>query len=323
MPAYGLHLRAFGAGMSMDACATGIRSQWTLKRVRRGKTALGICDGLHANLDGQPTSGAFGGFVAGFGEFTSGRRSPNALQGELRCTNRGAVVTRLPRLDYEGAVLVITLDREAGTVRFDAPQHRSSHLGVLQIEETNCSSQAPLHLYVQVWRGASWEVIESACRTFGPPARVNRCRLTPRSGGNLAASQVARSRSPKLGAPVKLKCALCLHNNPASAKFCNQCGDVLEIRHEMKDDMKIQGFFYGSGGLKFADDDWDGLRASLLEFIARTGCKDGPPDSDVEGPRDFEKSIGAIEVIEDFGEKVWCLQTAYATDSETAGRSSN
>ena len=101
-----------------------------------------------------------------------------------------------------------------------------------------------------------------------------------------------------------------MHNNPASVKFCNQCGDVLEIRHEMEDDVKIQGFFYGSGGLKFADDDWDGLRASLLEFIARTGCKDEPPDSDVEGPRDFEKSIGAIEVIEDFGEKVWCLQNS-------------
>ena len=70
---------------------------------------------------------------------------------------------------------------------------------------------------------------------------------------------------------------------------------MLEIRHEIKDDVKIQGFFYGSGGLKFADDDWDGLRASLLEFIAWTGCKDEPPDSDVEGPRDFEKSIDAIE----------------------------
>ena len=60
IPANGLHPRAFGAEMSMDACATGARSRWTLKRVKCGKSYMGSCDGLHGYLDGQPTSSAFG-----------------------------------------------------------------------------------------------------------------------------------------------------------------------------------------------------------------------------------------------------------------------
>ena len=53
IPASGLHPRAIGAEMSMDACATGARSRWALKRVKCGKSYMGSCDGLHGYLDGN------------------------------------------------------------------------------------------------------------------------------------------------------------------------------------------------------------------------------------------------------------------------------
>ena len=93
IPVDGLDPRAFGAAMSMDDCATGARSRWTLKRVKCGMSYLGICDGLHADLDSHPTSSSFGGFVAGFRVFSnsSSGRTSRRLQGELRYSNRGAV----------------------------------------------------------------------------------------------------------------------------------------------------------------------------------------------------------------------------------------
>ena len=131
--------------MSMDACATGARSRWTLKRVACGTSYVGSCDGLHGYLDGQPTSSAFGGFVAGLGVFSSRRRCWNHLQGELRYSSCGVVATGFPRLDYEDAVLMITLDHDAGTKTFRAPQLANSRLGAIRINERDCSPQVPLH----------------------------------------------------------------------------------------------------------------------------------------------------------------------------------
>ena len=93
-----------------------------LKRVKCGKSYVGSCEGLHGYLDGQPTSSAFGGFVAGLGVFSSRRRCWNHLQGELRYSSCGVVATGFPRLDYEDAVLMITLDHDAGTKTFRAPR---------------------------------------------------------------------------------------------------------------------------------------------------------------------------------------------------------
>ena len=62
---------------------------------------------------------------------------------------------------------------------------------------------------------------------------------------------------------------------------------------------------HGSGDLKCREDDWDGLRACLQKFIAWMACKDELSDSDNEVPQPFDKSIDAIEIIENLGEKVW------------------
>ena len=46
-------------------------------------------------------------------------------------------------------------------VTFHAPQHTNSRLGVIQINETDCSHQVALHIYVQVWGVASWGLLRT------------------------------------------------------------------------------------------------------------------------------------------------------------------
>ena len=88
-----------------------------------------------------------------------------ASSGQLRYWHSGAVVSGLPRLNEEGAEIVVTLDcslDHPSTVTFHVPQHSKSRLGTIQINEADCSPQMSLHLYVQVWEGACWQVIETS-----------------------------------------------------------------------------------------------------------------------------------------------------------------
>ena len=135
--------------------------KWTLLRLKTGQSYIGICDG-RADLGCQPTSSSFGAFVAGFGEWTGGRCHSS---GQLRYWHRGAVVSGLPRLNEEGAEIVVTLDcslDHPSTVTLHVPQHSKSRLGTIQINEADCSPQMSLHLYVQVWEGACWQVVETS-----------------------------------------------------------------------------------------------------------------------------------------------------------------
>ena len=99
------HPRAFGAAMAMNrAYATRDLSQycqWTLKSLKTGQSYIGICDG-RAELDCQPTSGSFGAFVAGFGEWTGGRCHSS---GQLRYWNRGASLGKWATTGNPGGIL--------------------------------------------------------------------------------------------------------------------------------------------------------------------------------------------------------------------------
>ena len=72
--------------------------------------------------------------------------------GQLRYWHRGADASGLPRLNEEGAEIVVTLEYSLdhrSTVTFHAPQHSNSRLGTIRINEADCSPQVPLYLYVQ------------------------------------------------------------------------------------------------------------------------------------------------------------------------------
>ena len=60
-----------------------------------------------------------------------------------------------------------------------------------------------MHLYVQVWEGACWEVVETSFRTFGFPASVKRSWSTFPPRTSLPDEEVARSRSSRRDAPVR------------------------------------------------------------------------------------------------------------------------
>lgn len=116
-----------GAALSMGTWADGAHS-WTSKRLSNGGSGisdyLGACIGAASIcLSATPTSGSFNGFVVGF-------RATASVGGDLRYKTSGSLLQpwqrRLPILKEAGSVLNFTLDHEAGTVTFRAPELENS-----------------------------------------------------------------------------------------------------------------------------------------------------------------------------------------------------
>lgn len=161
-----------GAALSVEACADGAH-MWTLRRIRNGGSGisdyLGLCSSTeHTGL--CPTSSSFNGFVVGF-------RDTAGIGDDLRYKNRGSLLQKwqhgLPTLQEEGSVLEITLDHEAGTVKFRAPELEHPYLGkILGTTRINEEDRGlPLHLYSLLARGNIWEVIESQRITWSRRVR--------------------------------------------------------------------------------------------------------------------------------------------------------
>ena len=74
------------------------------------------------------------------------------------------------------------------------------------------------------------------------------------------------------------------------------------------DELRIEGFYNGPGGLKCSEDDWDGFRAILQEHKKREGVKDEVLDADRESLPHANDSNDAIRVVEIDVEEIWCLQ---------------
>ena len=113
-----------GAALSMEACANGAHS-WTLRRINNSRLCsdyIGVCIGTGIHLGSSPTSSTFNSFVVGF-------RATAGVGGDLRYKSNGLLLEYWQKgkhgfltLEEEGSVLEITLDQEAGTVTFRAPE---------------------------------------------------------------------------------------------------------------------------------------------------------------------------------------------------------
>ncbi len=129
----------------------------------------------------------------------------------------------------------------------------------------------------------------------------------PSSSGDPAGPPEKRARVDATH-PTVVQCTRCLHSiTDADANFCSNCGSALGVQAASVE-VQIEGFLYGPGGLKCTEDDWDGLRASLQEFFKIRGVKDEASDSDGEMLPDASDSSDSIHVIENYVEKIWCLQ---------------
>ena len=133
---------------------------WKLRRISMGSEGpadyVGVSAGTGINLGGAPRTSSFGSLVVGF----RASKGNGRVRGELRygATTYGGLPSNLPSLEESGSLLVITLDHEVGTLVFGSPGLRP-HLGTIRLREEHRGM--PLHLFVYLCKGSSWEIVES------------------------------------------------------------------------------------------------------------------------------------------------------------------
>jgi hypothetical protein len=142
----------------------------------------------------------------------------------------------------------------------------------------------------------------------------------PSSSVDLAGPPEKRARVDVVS-PIVVQCPRCLRSTcDAEARFCSRCGNTLGVVQAPLDELKIEGFVHGPGGLKCTEDDWDGLRSSLQELLSAREVKDEASSSDGEMPPDFGSFSHSIHVVENYAQEIWCLQSSIGARFKKKGQ---
>eukprot|EP00973_Karenia_brevis_P032173 4435524-Karenia_brevis.AAC.1 len=153
---------------------------------------------------------------------------------------------------------------------------------------------------------------------MAPSSAVTASPSHPSSSGDPTGPPEKRARVDATH-PTVVQCTRCLRSTTdADASFCSKCGSTLGVQAASVE-VQIEGFVHGPGGLKCTEDDWDGLRASLQGFLKIRGIKDEASSSDGELLPDANDSSDSIHVVENYAEKIWCLQETIAKTFSNGG----
>ena len=147
--------------------------------------------------------------------------------------------------------------------------------------------------------------------TSWPPKSGKRVVVHPSRGeeedGVEEGGEVNKRLRTLAGSAIGVLCPRCGHENRPGAKYCDECGTCLVEGQAKAEEVLIQGFIYGPGGLRFAEDDWGGLRDAIRGRLNAVKEEDDD-EEDLAIAAESDSLLGSIRTVENFAECVWCLQ---------------